>query len=158
MMIIINYFKFKPCETNKFNNTEFNFTPSYYTVVFKDIIKEYIQFIYKLDMLRNCDEFTINQESMEEITRHLLDIKNKITTLKSNMKNSMNIINEISTDYIERILLKNPIKNMSVVCTICSKEFNSKGNLSKHMVFCTKKNGDKININNIYIDNGLVKL
>jgi hypothetical protein len=106
-----------------------------------DIIKEYVLFIYKLDLLRNTEnDFFISQNSIIEITRLLADFNIKINTLKTALNTSMSIVKELTTDNIERILLNNPIKNTNVMCILCNEIFNSKSNLSKHMVYCKKKN------------------
>ncbi len=130
-----------------------------------DIIKEYILFIYKLDTLRgNENDLSISQNAITEITRLLADFNIKINTLKNALNTSMSIVKELTTDNIERILLKNPVKNTDILCPLCDHIFNSKANLSKHMVSCTKKNSKgqseikEESVFNIHIENGIIKL
>jgi hypothetical protein len=125
-----------------------------------ETVKEYVILLYKLDTLCNSnDGFSINQESLQEIKRHLDDMNNKIGILKSNMKANITILNELSTDYVEKILLRN-IKSNKAMCMFCGQEFTTKG-LTNHMNLCKKKTEEKeekISINNIFIDNGIIKL
>lgn len=44
---------------------------------------------------------------MIEIKKHLVGINQKITNLKTNLKTSLSIVNELSTEYIEKLLCKN---------------------------------------------------
>ena len=72
-----------------------------------NIISEIIRLIYKLDtFVSDKDEddmLTITHESIIKIKTHLNDFNRKIDDLKTNAKNSLRILNEITLDVIEKL-------------------------------------------------------
>ncbi len=109
-----------------------------------EIIKDHINLIYKLDSIISSatsdDTFRINTESMAVLRNYLNDFNTKINVLKINMKNSINILNEMSIDHIERIICGNVevASSKKVECEWCKKEFETARSLPNHKRYCPK--------------------
>lgn len=114
------------------------------------IIKDFVGLIYKLERvitnLNTDNSFKITTESMNSVKTYLTDFANKITILKTSMKSNIAILNEISFDIIEKILLGNNtqrlIANSDNVfsCEVCKTVCKTSKGLSIHKKNCEKKN------------------
>jgi Zinc finger, C2H2 type len=112
-----------------------------------DMLKEFINLIYKLDRFVSGDEgVKISTEAMTRIKSHIIDFNNKITSLKTNMKTSIDILNSITLDIIEKMLSTgvdmkpSPILDKKYTCEICNKDFSRPSALTNHIKTCRQKN------------------
>lgn len=72
-----------------------------------DTITEVLRLIYKLDRFTSgpdSDNITISTDSMMRIKAYLTDFNRKIDDLKTSLKNSIRILNEITLDLVEKAL------------------------------------------------------
>lgn len=77
-----------------------------------DLIIDMIQLIYKLNSITNqCDDdgidgnFKISTESMTRIQTYINDFNTKIDTIKAHMRHSMTLLNELTLELIEKVLV-----------------------------------------------------
>lgn len=115
------------------------------------IIKDFVGLVYKLDRvitdLNTDNSFKITTESMNNVKNYLTDFANKITILKTSMKNNIAILNEISFDVIEKILLGNTVQRVIgngdtiFSCEVCKTVCKTSKGLNLHKKNCEKKNG-----------------
>ena len=107
-----------------------------------DIITEILRLIYKLDTFINEDEdvFTISNDSITKIKNHLTDFNRKIDDLKTNSKNSLRILNELTLDVIGKLLTNANANDekTQLECTICKCVYKSKSGLTNHMKKCSQ--------------------
>ena len=104
------------------------------------MISEIIRLIYKLDnFVSDKDEsemITINHESIIKIKSYLNDFNRKIDDLKTNAKNSLRILNEITLDIIEKLFINSEHDEKSFECIKCKQVCKSKSGLTLHMKKC----------------------
>ncbi len=111
------------------------------------IISEIIRLIYKLDtFISDKDEdemLSITHESIIKIKSHLNDFNKKIDDLKTNAKNSLRILNEITLDIIEKLITSSiPAaqedcdNNRKFGCNKCNHNCKNKSGLTQHMKKC----------------------
>ena len=109
-----------------------------------NIISEIIRLIYKLDTFvsdKDEDEMlSITHESILKIKSHLTDFNKKIDDLKTNAKNSLRILNEITLDVIEKLFTSSiPVQeesNNNFMCSKCNKICKNKSGLTLHINKC----------------------
>jgi len=111
-----------------------------------DAIKEFINLIYKLDGFVTGEEgVKISTEAMTRIKAHLNDFNTKITALKTNMKASLEILNGLTFDIIEKLLSSGMDMKPSAVletkftCPKCAKDFSRASSLANHAKTCGQK-------------------
>jgi hypothetical protein len=108
-----------------------------------DELKEFINLIYKLNIFITGEEgVKISTEAMTRIKAHIIDFSNKITSLKTNMKSSLDMLNSITLDIIEKLLCTGmdmkpiPISNLKYTCETCNREFSRPSSLTNHAKTC----------------------
>ena len=115
------------------------------------IIAEIVRLIYKLNQFVTdnnkdvSDEgiISITHESIVSIKSHLSDFNRKIDDLKTNAKNSLRILNEITLLTIEKLLTNSPSQPPlqkivpQFVCDKCKQTFKNKSGLAMHNKKCT---------------------
>lgn len=111
-----------------------------------NMITEVIRLIYKLDTFvcdrDDSDMLTITNDSIVKIKSHLTDFNRKIDDLKTNAKNSLRILNDITLDVIEKLItnsLPDPNKindDKQFVCEKCQLVCKNKSGLTMHMKKC----------------------
>lgn len=111
-----------------------------------DAIKEFINLIYKLDGFVTGEEgVKISTEAMTRIKAHLNDFNTKITALKTNMKASLEILNGLTFDIIEKLLSSGmdmkpaPVSEPKFTCPTCAKDFSRASSLANHTKTCGQK-------------------
>lgn len=111
-----------------------------------DMIKEFINLIYKLDGFVSGEEgVKISTEAMTRIKMHLNDFNTKITSLKTNMKASLEILNGFTFDIIEKLLSSgmdmksSTILETKLTCTKCNRDFSRPSALTNHAKTCGQK-------------------
>lgn len=111
-----------------------------------DAIKEFINLIYKLDGFVTGEEgVKISTEAMTRIKAHLNDFNTKITALKTNMKASLDILNGLTFDIIEKLLSSGmdmkpaPVSESKFTCPKCTKDFSRASSLANHTKTCGQK-------------------
>lgn len=111
-----------------------------------DAIKEFINLIYKLDGFVTGEEgVKISTEAMTRIKAHLNDFNTKITALKTNMKASLEILNGLTFDIIEKLLSSGmdmkpvPVSEPKFTCPKCAKDFSRASSLANHTKTCGQK-------------------
>ena len=105
------------------------------------LLTEVIRLIYKLDTIVSdkdeSDILTINHESIIKIKSHLNDFNRKIEDLKTNAKNSLRLLNELTLDVIERLLMSSDEqKTEKLKCNTCGHACKNKTGLTLHMKKC----------------------
>ncbi len=107
------------------------------------IIKDYIHLLYKLDNIMSIsnddNNFKINTESMKIIKNSLIDFNNKVSSLKTNLKTCMTILNDMSVEIIEKIIHGNIPVEIKHKCDWCEKEYKSASGLTIHKKNCKSK-------------------
>jgi hypothetical protein len=106
------------------------------------LISEVVRLIYKLDTFVSdkdeSDMMTINHESVVKIKSYLNDFNRKIEDLKTNAKNSLRILNELTLDVIEKLLMSgDEQKTETLKCSKCGHVCKNKSGLTLHMRKCT---------------------
>ena len=79
---------------------------------------------------------TINHESIIKIKSYLNDFNRKIDDLKTNAKNSLRILNEITLDVIEKLFINSEHDEKSFECIKCNQVCKNKSGLTLHMKKC----------------------
>ena len=111
-----------------------------------DTITEVLRLIYKLDRFTtgpDSDNITISTDSMMRIKAYLTDFNRKIDDLKTSLKNSIRILNEITLDLVEKALVGNvpdepQTSTISYTCDGCGQTCTSKAGLTLHKKRCQK--------------------
>lgn len=111
-----------------------------------DTITEVLRLIYKLDRFTtgpDSDNITISTDSMMRIKAYLTDFNRKIDDLKTSLKNSIRILNEITLDLVEKALVGNvpdepQTSTLSYTCDGCGQTCTSKAGLTLHKKRCQK--------------------
>lgn len=110
-----------------------------------DIIIEVIRLIYRLDRFVSSennseDEFKISSDAMIRIRAYLTDFNRKIEDLKTTLKHSIRLLNEITLDLIEKTLTGHEEAKVSTVqeyiCDVCNQVCTSKAGLTMHKKRC----------------------
>jgi hypothetical protein len=110
-----------------------------------DIITDVVRLIYKLDRFTSgpeSDNITISTDSMMRIKAYLTDFNRKIDDLKTSLKNSIRILNEITLDLVEKALTGHnqdapQTSTISYTCDGCGQTCTSKAGLTLHKKRCT---------------------
>jgi len=104
------------------------------------MISEIIRLIYKLDTFvsdkDDNDMLTITHESIIKIKTYLNDFNRKIDDLKTNAKNSLRILNEITLDVIEKLFINSEHDEKNFECIKCKQVCKNKSGLTLHMKKC----------------------
>jgi uncharacterized coiled-coil DUF342 family protein len=115
------------------------------------MIAEIVRLIYKLDTFVTSEDdsntMKITHESIVNIKSHLNDFNRKIDDLKTNAKNSLRILNEITLVTIEKLLTNSnvtqsstcePKQKVPLMCDKCNQVFKNKSGLNMHTKSCGK--------------------
>ena len=104
-----------------------------------DTITNITKLIYKLDNVmsqNNPDNsIIITNESMNKIRSHLIDFNRRVEELKLNMKNASRLLNELSFDVIENLIMSTPVES-TLSCDHCRLVFKNKSGLTQHKNKC----------------------
>lgn len=111
-----------------------------------DTITEVLRLIYKLDRFTSgpdSDNITISTDSMMRIKAYLTDFNRKIDDLKTSLKNSIRILNEITLDLVEKALTGHisdepQAPTISYACDVCGQTCTSKAGLTLHKKRCQR--------------------
>jgi hypothetical protein len=109
-----------------------------------DIITDVVRLLYKLDRFTSgpeSDNITISTDAMMRIKAYLTDFNRKIDELKTSLKNSIRILNEITLDLVEKALTGHTsdepqISTTSYTCNDCGQTCTSKAGLTLHKKKC----------------------
>mgnify|MGYP003423353761 CR=1 FL=1 len=111
-----------------------------------DMIVDMIHLLYKLDVIVNSNDksemLMLTTETMMRVKAYMNDYTSKICSVKSHMKESINILNTIQFDLIEAALLSNDGQTdtdhnkLNLVCEKCNKSFKSKLGYRGHIKKC----------------------
>jgi hypothetical protein len=108
-----------------------------------DALKEFINLIYKLNVFIAGEEgVKISTEAMTRIKAHLIDFNTKIASLKTNMKSSLDMLNSITFDIIEKLMCAGmdlkPVTSTDpkYTCETCRKDFSRPSSLTNHKKTC----------------------
>jgi hypothetical protein len=113
-----------------------------------DMITEVIQLIYRLDKFvsNESEEFKVSTESMIRIRTYITDFNRKIDELKTTLKHSIRILNDITLDLIEKTLMGNDetcvsktsqdTQHQEYICNKCNQKCTSKAGLTLHKKKC----------------------
>ena len=108
-----------------------------------DMICEIVRLIYSLDAFitdrDDADVFTISNVSVTKIKNYLNDFNRKIDDLKTNSKNSLRMLNELTLDVIEKLLTNENEEKIQFECNNCKCVYKSKTGLTNHMKKCNSK-------------------
>jgi len=121
-----------------------------------ELVINCMNLIYKLNSItvsyadgEKENRITITSESMVRLQTYLKDYANKISSIKTHMKESMTLLSEIQFDMIEKILLGHqpastvkhsqplPTTNRAT-CDWCKKEYASDKSCANHKRTCAK--------------------
>ena len=113
-----------------------------------DTITEVLRLIYKLDRFTSgpeSDNITISTDSMMRIKAYLTDFNRKIDDLKTSLRNSIRILNEITLDMVEKALTghvsddpQNIPTAISYTCEVCGQTCTSRAGLTLHQKKCKR--------------------
>jgi hypothetical protein len=109
-----------------------------------DTIVEFIHLLYRLDSLTSTDNngsLSISAESVSRIQTLLSDFTKKLGVIKTHMKSSLNLLNELTFDMVEKIITGNDIQvaihePSSFQCKTCMKTFKNLAGLKSHESRC----------------------
>jgi hypothetical protein len=109
-----------------------------------DIITDVVRLVYKLDRFTSgpeSDNVTISTDAMMRIKAYLTDFNRKIDDLKTSLKHSIRILNEITLDLVEKALTGHvpdvaQTPTASFTCDGCHQTCTSKAGLTLHMKKC----------------------
>jgi len=109
-----------------------------------DIIADVVRLVYKLDRFTSgpeSDNITISTDAMMRIKAYLTDFNRKIDELKTSLKHSIRILNEITLDLVEKALTGHVSDDtqsptISYACDGCNQACTSKAGLTLHKKKC----------------------
>ena len=116
-----------------------------------DSIVEIIKLIYKLDSYTKSHKIegsVLTPEMLLNIKSYITDFSNKIENVKTSMKNSIRLLNEINMDIIEKTLKSNIIEKAEnnnnnnnnnieeFTCDKCEKVCKNISGLTRHKLYC----------------------
>jgi hypothetical protein len=109
-----------------------------------DIITDVVRLVYKLDRFTSgpeSDNITISTDAMMRIKAYLTDFNRKIDELKTSLKHSIRILNEITLDLVEKALTGHVSDDtqsptISYSCDGCGQACTSKAGLTLHKKKC----------------------
>jgi hypothetical protein len=116
-------------------------------------IKELINVIYMMDGFMSDDsELKMSYDTMTKIKTYLNDYANKVIHLRLNMKSSLEILNSISFDAIERLLTgEHNVEPSTRACEYCTKEYKKRSTLDKHERSCKKRPKELLSLPDVSI-------
>ena len=113
-----------------------------------DAITEVLRLIYKLDHFTSSGSgsetnITISTDSMMRVKAYLTDFNRKIDDLRTSLKNSIRILNEITLELIEKALTGYQDSNDShntttYTCDTCGQTCTSKAGFTLHKKKCQR--------------------
>lgn len=109
-----------------------------------DTVVEFIHLLYRLDSLTSSDNnasLSISAESVSRVQALLSDFTKKLGTIKTHMKASLNLLNELTFDMVEKIITGNDIQvviqeQTCFRCETCAKTFKNLAGLKSHQSRC----------------------
>jgi hypothetical protein len=113
-----------------------------------DVILDIIQLLYRLDTIVNQNKdgaednhMRISVEALTRIKSYLKDYNNKLTSVKTHMKESITLLSEIQMDLIENVLMGqcDKKKEEKHSCDWCKETYVSKSVLNRHKKTCKQK-------------------
>jgi len=119
-----------------------------------DNIIDSMNIIYKIDSIiqnsSNNDKFIINLETMMKLKSLINDNNTKINSVKLHLRDSINILNDLTLDMIDKLIINNELKienkeinnkemnNEILLCDWCNKKCKSSSGLKNHKATCKK--------------------
>jgi uncharacterized membrane protein YkoI len=110
-----------------------------------ETIVEFIHLLYRLDSLttkENDGSLSISAESVSRIQTLLSDFTRKLAVIKTHMKSSINLLNDLTFDMVEKILTGNDvqvaIQENILRCETCAKTFKNLAGLKSHQSRCVE--------------------
>ena len=114
-----------------------------------DVVVSMVLLLYRLDaMSRKNDEnvgIWVSHETLTYVKEFMNDHMTKLQTVKSHLKESINILNNIQLDTIEKVLLHEKLAcdkketSSQHSCVWCGKEFYSGSALGGHKRSCKSR-------------------
>lgn len=118
--------------------------------------------IYKIDSIiqnsSNNDKFIISLETMMKLKSLINDNNTKLNSVKLHLRDSINILNDLTLDMIDKLIINNELKienkeinNKEIdkeilLCNWCNKKCKSMSGLKNHKAIC-KKNPELLSDN-----------
>ena len=113
-----------------------------------DVITNIVKMIYKLDRIstvqNNENSIAISNDTMCKIRSHLSDMSRHVEEIKVGLKNSMRILNEMTFDVIENLIMAIPPEPSRLTCEHCRLVFKNKSGLTQHRNKC--KDAPTVNV------------
>ena len=105
--------------------------------------------IYKIDSIiqnsSNNDKFIISLETMTKLKSLINDNNTKINSVKLHLRDSINILNDLTLDMIDKLIINNELKiekkeiNKEILlCNWCNKKYKNISGLKNHQSTCKK--------------------
>jgi hypothetical protein len=110
--------------------------------------------IYKIDSIiqnsSNNDKFIISLETMMKLKSLINDNNTKLNSVKLHLRDSINILNDLTLDMIDKLIINNELKienkeinNKEIdkeilLCNWCNKKCKSMSGLKNHKAICKK--------------------
>lgn len=116
----------------------------------RDIIKDMVNLIYKLDTFSSDNNFKITQESIVSIKNYITDYTIKVKSIKTHLKSSLELLGNLDFSYIEKLINGGNIGNANIdisdiKCQYCEKNFKKINGLTSHLKICKKKTNNILN-------------
>jgi hypothetical protein len=119
-----------------------------------DNIIDSMNIIYKIDSIiqnsLNNEKFIINIETMMKLKSIINENNTKINSVKLHLRDSINILNDLTLDMIDKLIINNELKvenkeinnkeinKETLVCNWCNKKCKSNSGLKNHKATCNK--------------------
>lgn len=109
----------------------------------RDVIKDMVNLIYKIDSYNSNTDFKITQESIIQIKNYLEDYSNKVKSVKTHLKASLELLGNIDFSYIDKLISGGQVNakkenENNIKCELCSKTFKKQNGLTSHSKICKK--------------------
>ena len=101
-----------------------------------------VRLVFRLDKLLQLNVHEnatiLTDDSIVMIRNHILDCTRKAEEIRTHMKHSVRLLNEMAFDNIEKLIVAAPVEE-SNKCPVCEKTFKGKAGLSQHRLKCKGK-------------------
>jgi hypothetical protein len=110
----------------------------------REIIKDMVTLIYKLDSYNSDDNFKLTQESVTRIKNYIVDYVIKIKSIKTHLKTSLDLLGQLDFDKIDTLISggtvnSKVIEDTGIKCEHCAKMFKRVNGLTSHLKICKSK-------------------
>lgn len=109
-----------------------------------DVVREVVCLLYRLDKITSQAEapldgeavIRLSSQTMQKVGQHITDCAAKIKQLRKHLRDGLQLLNELSLDAIERLLLgemEAPTVAPAFACPACGHRCHNAGGLARHM-------------------------